>query len=182
VPSVTRMNRWILITFLLSITKPTRATDITDIVNRTGTTELAENATPHSSPLAATEQPDTPLAATEQPDTPLAATEQPDTPLAATEHQDTASVAPAPETLLKGNGSAVTESPGSVELLSEPVDAQEPVGDCGQAGSPGEMQLLGNAISKFGLDLFKEVLQETTKPNVVISPLSIALGLAQLSL
>ncbi|XP_072326113.1 serpin peptidase inhibitor, clade F (alpha-2 antiplasmin, pigment epithelium derived factor), member 2b isoform X2 [Scyliorhinus torazame] len=196
------MNRWILITFLLSITKPTRATDITDIVNRTGTTELAENATPHSSPLAATEQPDTPLAATEQPDTPLAATEQPDTPLAATEqpdtplaateqpdtplaateHQDTASVAPAPETLLKGNGSAVTESPGSVELLSEPVDAQEPVGDCGQAGSPGEMQLLGNAISKFGLDLFKEVLQETTKPNVVISPLSIALGLAQLSL
>ncbi|XP_067824059.1 LOW QUALITY PROTEIN: serpin peptidase inhibitor, clade F (alpha-2 antiplasmin, pigment epithelium derived factor), member 2b [Heptranchias perlo] len=44
------------------------------------------------------------------------------------------------------------------------------------------MQRLGNAITNFGMDMFKEILQETTKPNVIISPLSIVLGLAQLAL
>ncbi|XP_041054098.1 serpin peptidase inhibitor, clade F (alpha-2 antiplasmin, pigment epithelium derived factor), member 2b [Carcharodon carcharias] len=237
------MNTWIVITFLLCFTKPTRTSDSEDVIkvpenaskqtsvpsedvievpentsnetstqtaimdktsaeqhvisliplqssiplqqvtdkmsierNKTVTTELSESSAPHSSQSADTEQPDIQLASPEQPDIQLSGTKQP----------DTASVAPAPaEMPVKGNSSGVTESPGSIEPLTEQfihVAGEEPMGDCRQAGSPGEMQLLGNAISEFGLDLFKEILQESSKPNIIISPLSIALGLAQLRL
>ncbi|XP_048468661.1 serpin peptidase inhibitor, clade F (alpha-2 antiplasmin, pigment epithelium derived factor), member 2b [Rhincodon typus] len=81
------------------------------------------------------------------------------------------------EALVTGTGASLVDSPGPE--LFHPVAAAP---GCQQAGVPAGLQLLGDAISKFGLDLFKEILQETSKPNVIISPLSIVLGLAQLSL
>ncbi|XP_067881229.1 alpha-2-antiplasmin-like [Heterodontus francisci] len=144
-------------------------------------THPAVTKQPHTQP-AVTEQPHTQPAVTEQPHTQPAVTERPQTQPAVTEPSNIASTTA--EMQLKGNSSTATESPGSIELTEEQhhVDGKQAVGDCRQETSPGEMRLLGNAISKFGLDLFKEVLQETSKPNVIISPLSIALGLAQLSL
>ncbi|XP_032901783.1 alpha-2-antiplasmin-like isoform X2 [Amblyraja radiata] len=53
---------------------------------------------------------------------------------------------------------------------------------CAGASSPETMQLLGKAITDFGMEMFREVLNGTKKPNVIISPLSVVLGLAQLSL
>ncbi|XP_078061019.1 serpin peptidase inhibitor, clade F (alpha-2 antiplasmin, pigment epithelium derived factor), member 2b [Mustelus asterias] len=200
------MNTWILISLLLCLTKPSRATDVTDRVNHTVTSKFTENTTLHSSQLAGTEPPDTQPAGTERLDGQPAGTEHLDGQPAGTEQLDgqpagtvrldgqpggterldAASLAPVhAETLFKDNSSSVTGSPAPTEQLSEHlphVGGQEPMGDCREAGSSREMQLLGNAISEFGLHLFKEVLKETTKPNVIISPLSIALGLAQLSL
>ncbi|XP_078278080.1 uncharacterized protein LOC144606154 [Rhinoraja longicauda] len=62
---------------------------------------------------------------------------------------------------------------GGEEQVSEP---------CAGASSPETMQLLGKAITDFGMEMFRKVLMKTKKPNVIISPLSVVLGLAQLSL
>ncbi|XP_059829719.1 serpin peptidase inhibitor, clade F (alpha-2 antiplasmin, pigment epithelium derived factor), member 2b isoform X2 [Hypanus sabinus] len=53
---------------------------------------------------------------------------------------------------------------------------------CAGATSPETMQVLGKAIGDFGITMFRKILKETKKPNVIISPLSIVLGLAQLTL
>ncbi|XP_072098949.1 serpin peptidase inhibitor, clade F (alpha-2 antiplasmin, pigment epithelium derived factor), member 2b [Mobula birostris] len=53
---------------------------------------------------------------------------------------------------------------------------------CAGATSPETMQVLGKAVSDFGITMFQKILTETKKPNVIISPLSIMLALAQLTL
>ncbi|XP_069767653.1 serpin peptidase inhibitor, clade F (alpha-2 antiplasmin, pigment epithelium derived factor), member 2b [Narcine bancroftii] len=65
-------------------------------------------------------------------------------------------------------------------MLVEPEGGQEE--QCSGPTPPASLQLLGKAIANFGIDTFKKVLTETKRPNVVISPLSIVLGLAQLAL
>ncbi|XP_051891835.1 serpin peptidase inhibitor, clade F (alpha-2 antiplasmin, pigment epithelium derived factor), member 2b [Pristis pectinata] len=82
---------------------------------------------------------------------------------------------------------------GSKETLAEPMKIaaepllqsggeEQPAEGCAGARSLAMAQLLGKAISDFGMEMFKKVLKETKKPNVIISPLSIVLGLAQLAL
>ncbi|XP_063812178.1 alpha-2-antiplasmin [Pseudophryne corroboree] len=53
---------------------------------------------------------------------------------------------------------------------------------CDEDLSQAEMQELATAVMAFSKDLLKQVHLESNTPNVVVSPLSIALGLLQLSL
>ncbi|XP_075052798.1 alpha-2-antiplasmin [Mixophyes fleayi] len=54
--------------------------------------------------------------------------------------------------------------------------------DCNGDLSPAEMQAFSKAMMAFSKDLLKQVHLDSQAPNVVVSPLSIALGLLQLTL
>uniref|UniRef100_H3A253 Serpin family F member 2 n=2 Tax=Latimeria chalumnae TaxID=7897 RepID=H3A253_LATCH len=53
---------------------------------------------------------------------------------------------------------------------------------CDRKVTQEQMTMLGDAMTKFGLKLFQEVKLKREEPNVIVSPLSIALGLSQLAL
>uniref|UniRef100_UPI00398E80A6 serpin peptidase inhibitor, clade F (alpha-2 antiplasmin, pigment epithelium derived factor), member 2b n=1 Tax=Pristiophorus japonicus TaxID=55135 RepID=UPI00398E80A6 len=156
------------------------APEVTDAQNETVTTEFTDISALHSTQPAGTQAPDGQTAGTQASDGQTAGTQASDGQTAGTQAPDVTSEVP-----LKGNSSSEMECSGPSEVLTEPshhTGSEELAGDCGQPGSPEAMQRLGKAITDFGMDLFKEVLRETNKPNVIISPLSIALGLAQLAL
>ncbi|XP_029468263.1 alpha-2-antiplasmin [Rhinatrema bivittatum] len=66
------------------------------------------------------------------------------------------------------------------ENTSEEGDDEE--GACPKSVSPEAMRNLSEAMMKFSIDLFRQVDLESKKPNVILSPFSIALSLAQLAL
>ncbi|XP_007668099.2 alpha-2-antiplasmin isoform X2 [Ornithorhynchus anatinus] len=53
---------------------------------------------------------------------------------------------------------------------------------CAEAPSPKRMRKLAAAMMKFTADLFGDVLLKSDRPNVVLSPLSVALALSHLTL
>ncbi|XP_007894684.1 serpin peptidase inhibitor, clade F (alpha-2 antiplasmin, pigment epithelium derived factor), member 2b [Callorhinchus milii] len=75
-----------------------------------------------------------------------------------------------------------TQTPQEFQALASQPKPEVKPEDCSSSVTREQMESLGNAITDFGMDLFKKLLNETSKPNIVISPLSITLGLAQLAL
>ncbi|KAM8976222.1 alpha-2-antiplasmin [Pelodytes ibericus] len=55
-------------------------------------------------------------------------------------------------------------------------------GECEQNPSPMEIQKFSKAMMAFSIDLLKQADPQQTKPNVVMSPFSVALALLQLSI
>ncbi|MBZ3890782.1 Alpha-2-antiplasmin, partial [Sciurus carolinensis] len=55
-------------------------------------------------------------------------------------------------------------------------------GDCKGAPTPEETRRLAQAIMSFTADLFSLVAQRSTSPNLILSPLSVALALSHLAL
>ncbi|XP_060704090.1 serpin peptidase inhibitor, clade F (alpha-2 antiplasmin, pigment epithelium derived factor), member 2b [Hemiscyllium ocellatum] len=166
------MNTWLFLPLMLFSIRPSTTTNVTDKLDKEQTqTEIDV--------LLATEHPVTHQAVREHPSgslTPGEALVTGTPPSLAESPRPSLAESPRPS-LAESPRPSLAESPRP-ELL-HPVAA---VPSCQKAQAPEGLQLLGEAISKFGLELFKEILQETSKPNVIISPLSIALGLAQLSL
>ncbi|XP_035480373.1 alpha-2-antiplasmin isoform X1 [Scophthalmus maximus] len=78
-------------------------------------------------------------------------------------------------------------SPGAPDV-SDPVDEEEEAEDTdrscrgGRVFSPEEHQALGGAIERLGLQLLENLPIGPQQPNVILSPLSLAFALAQLSL
>ncbi|XP_043910301.1 alpha-2-antiplasmin isoform X2 [Protopterus annectens] len=70
----------------------------------------------------------------------------------------------------------------SIEGPATGLPEEHTEGECQLEATLEDMQLTGEALMKFGLDLYKIIRLDTTKPNIVLSPLSIALGLSQLAL
>lgn len=72
--------------------------------------------------------------------------------------------------------------------MSDPVDEEEEAEDTdrscrgGRVFSPEEHQALGGAIERLGLQLLENLPIGPQQPNVILSPLSLAFALAQLSL
>lgn len=71
--------------------------------------------------------------------------------------------------------------------VSDPVDKEETddlVQSCsgGQVFSREEQQAIGGAIERLGLQLLQNLPIGPQQPNVILSPLSVAFGLAQLAL
>ncbi|XP_003469587.1 alpha-2-antiplasmin isoform X2 [Cavia porcellus] len=71
------------------------------------------------------------------------------------------------------------------------LDNQEPVdqtalkkspGDCKNPPTPEEIHRLAQAMMTFSADLFSVVSQTSTSPNLILSPLSVALALSHLAL
>ncbi|XP_075445422.1 alpha-2-antiplasmin [Ascaphus truei] len=63
-----------------------------------------------------------------------------------------------------------------------PAETSDGEDECDADVSPEEMRRFAEAMMAFSIDLFKQVDRESKQPNVVVSPMSIALGLFQLSL
>lgn len=77
-------------------------------------------------------------------------------------------------------------SPGTSDV-SGPVEeekTEEEVHSCGgaQLFSPEERRSIGAAIERLGLQLLEKLPIGPQQPNVILSPLSLALALAQLTL
>ncbi|XP_029303455.1 LOW QUALITY PROTEIN: alpha-2-antiplasmin [Cottoperca gobio] len=78
-------------------------------------------------------------------------------------------------------------SPG-VPDVSKPVDEEEEMEEevlsCGggRAFSPEDRRAIGGAIERLGLQLLEKLPVGPQQPNVILSPLSLALALAQLTL
>lgn len=55
-------------------------------------------------------------------------------------------------------------------------------GDCRETPTPEQRRRLAQAMMAFTTDLFSLVVQASTSPNLVLSPLSVALALSHLAL
>lgn len=69
--------------------------------------------------------------------------------------------------------------------LQEPEGQTEPKkasGDCSEAPSPEQTRRLAKAMMAFTTDLFSQVAQSSAHPNLILSPLSVALALSHLAL
>lgn len=55
-------------------------------------------------------------------------------------------------------------------------------GDCKEAPTPEQNRRLAQAMMAFTTDLFSLVAQRSTSPNLILSPLSVALALSHLAL
>lgn len=55
-------------------------------------------------------------------------------------------------------------------------------GDCKEAPTPEQTHRLAQAMMAFTTDLFSLVAQNSTRPNLILSPLSVALALSHLAL
>ncbi|XP_006099239.1 alpha-2-antiplasmin [Myotis lucifugus] len=62
------------------------------------------------------------------------------------------------------------------------TDLKAASGDCTEAPSPEQTRRLAKAMMAFTTDLFSQVAQSSTHPNLVLSPLSVALALSHLAL
>ncbi|XP_044077179.1 alpha-2-antiplasmin isoform X2 [Siniperca chuatsi] len=83
-------------------------------------------------------------------------------------------------------GLTAEPTPGAPDV-SDPVDEEketEEVHSCGgrRVFSPEEHRAIGGAIERLGLQLLEKLLIGPQQPNVVLSPLSLAFALAQLTL
>uniref|UniRef100_I3M5Q0 Serpin family F member 2 n=1 Tax=Ictidomys tridecemlineatus TaxID=43179 RepID=I3M5Q0_ICTTR len=63
-----------------------------------------------------------------------------------------------------------------------PTALKRSPGDCKGAPTPEETRRLAQAIMSFTADLFSLVAQSSTSPNLILSPLSVALALSHLAL
>uniref|UniRef100_A0A8C8VLI5 Serpin family F member 2 n=1 Tax=Pelusios castaneus TaxID=367368 RepID=A0A8C8VLI5_9SAUR len=83
-------------------------------------------------------------------------------------------------------GQLVTETGGHKQMLgAQEVDSSEEEGDGQERGcnmSRKQMHRLAEGVMKFTIDLLTEVQLETSRSNVILSPLSITLALSQLAL
>lgn len=59
---------------------------------------------------------------------------------------------------------------------------QKATGDCSKAPTPEQTRRLAQALMAFTTDLFSLVTQRSTSPNLILSPLSVALALSHLAL
>lgn len=69
--------------------------------------------------------------------------------------------------------------------LQEPdgkTDPKKASGDCSEAPTPEQTRRLAKAMMAFTTDLFSQVAQSSTHPNLILSPLSVALALSHLAL
>lgn len=69
--------------------------------------------------------------------------------------------------------------------LQEPdgkTDPKKASGDCNEAPTPEQTRRLAKAMMAFTTDLFSQVAQSSTHPNLILSPLSVALALSHLTL
>ncbi|XP_006768155.1 PREDICTED: alpha-2-antiplasmin isoform X1 [Myotis davidii] len=62
------------------------------------------------------------------------------------------------------------------------TDPKAASGDCSEAPTPEQTRRLAKAMMAFTTDLFSQVAQSSTHPNLVLSPLSVALALSHLAL
>nr|KAF6296165.1 hypothetical protein mMyoMyo1_009237 [Myotis myotis] len=62
------------------------------------------------------------------------------------------------------------------------TDPKAASGDCNEAPAPEQTRRLAKAMMAFTTDLFSQVAQSSTHPNLVLSPLSVALALSHLAL
>ncbi|XP_070700063.1 alpha-2-antiplasmin [Pempheris klunzingeri] len=86
---------------------------------------------------------------------------------------------------LCGLGLTEDPSPGAPDVSSpadEEEDTEEEVHSCGRRFSPEEHKAIGGAIERVGLQLLEKLPIGPQQPNVVLSPLSLAFALAQLTL
>lgn len=67
------------------------------------------------------------------------------------------------------------------ELRGQPA-LKKALGDCKAAPTPEQTRRLAKAMMAFTTDLFSMVAQRSTSPNLVLSPLSVALALSHLAL
>lgn len=70
------------------------------------------------------------------------------------------------------------------EPTPQPLDVDGPVDNCGgqRVFSPEEHQAIGGAIEKLSIQLLENLPVGPQQPNVILSPLSLAFALAQLTL
>ncbi|XP_061595128.1 alpha-2-antiplasmin isoform X2 [Cololabis saira] len=68
------------------------------------------------------------------------------------------------------------------DVSSIPADVKENKSSCGRTFSPEERRLIGGDVEQLGLELLKTLPISRQQPNVIISPLSLALALAHLTL
>ncbi|XP_078536276.1 alpha-2-antiplasmin isoform X1 [Lissotriton helveticus] len=97
------------------------------------------------------------------------------------------STAPPPEVTGadQGHSQTPTSSKEELELEGDPSRSGEVDGEedsCDQDASLEGMRRLSESMMAFSVDLFKLVDQDSKEPNIVLSPLSISLGLSQLAL
>ncbi|XP_032313367.1 alpha-2-antiplasmin isoform X4 [Camelus ferus] len=80
---------------------------------------------------------------------------------------------------------------GAMEPLGQQLGKQElggktawkkAPGDCKEAPTPEQTHRLAQAMMAFTTDLFSLVAQNSTRPNLILSPLSVALALSHLAL
>lgn len=70
----------------------------------------------------------------------------------------------------------------SLQEPSGPAALKKSPDDCKGAPSPEQTRRLAQAMMAFTNDLFSLVVQTSTSPNLVLSPLSVALALSHLAL
>ncbi|XP_024420963.2 alpha-2-antiplasmin isoform X1 [Desmodus rotundus] len=70
---------------------------------------------------------------------------------------------------------------GNQELGGQPA-LKKALGNCKEAPTPEQTRRLAKAMMAFTTDLFSMVAQRSTSPNLVLSPLSVALALSHLAL
>ncbi|KAI3374047.1 hypothetical protein L3Q82_022603, partial [Scortum barcoo] len=76
-------------------------------------------------------------------------------------------------------------TPGAPDVSSpaeEEEETEDKVHGCGGIRSPEEYRAIGGAIERLGLELLEKLPIGPQQPNVVLSPLSLAFALAQLTL
>ncbi|XP_074119958.1 alpha-2-antiplasmin isoform X1 [Sminthopsis crassicaudata] len=83
-----------------------------------------------------------------------------------------------------GAGAPTGAPPQRLDSCLEPSGeaGQREEADCKEMPSAEQTHKLAEAMMEFTLDLFTKVLQKSTSPNVVLSPLSVALALYHLEL
>ncbi|XP_054429289.1 alpha-2-antiplasmin [Pteronotus mesoamericanus] len=70
----------------------------------------------------------------------------------------------------------------SNQELRGPATLKKALGDCKEESTPEKTHRLAKAMMAFTVDLFSMVAQKSTSPNLVLSPLSVALALSHLAL
>lgn len=88
------------------------------------------------------------------------------------------------ETSVPSHTPAPSREPHSEEVQGGGSSEEEEVGgECsGAALSPDTTRALGGAMMKFGMEVLETLESKSKKPNILLSPLSVVLGLSQLSL
>ncbi|MGH0165033.1 UNVERIFIED_CONTAM: hypothetical protein FKN15_048011 [Acipenser sinensis] len=88
------------------------------------------------------------------------------------------------ETSVPSHTPAPSREPHSEEVQGGGSSEEEEVGgECsGAALSPDTTRALGGAMMKFGMEVLETLERKSKKPNILLSPLSVVLGLSQLSL
>ncbi|XP_041097211.1 serpin peptidase inhibitor, clade F (alpha-2 antiplasmin, pigment epithelium derived factor), member 2b [Polyodon spathula] len=98
-------------------------------------------------------------------------------------YPQTTSTSTTSETSVPSHTPAPSREPHSEEAQGGGSSEEEVGGECrGAALGPNTTRALGGAMMKFGMEVLETLESKSKKPNILLSPLSVVLGLSQLSL